>query len=190
MKADECDLVVLGTAVRETIGAMTEARKIGWTVDYLGAAPTNVIEVPMLGKDVVEGLYAAALFEIPYEDTAKGDVKEWLINYKKMFGISANTQAIIGYNAIETFAFYAGMVGRDLTGQNFLTALESGKEFHDIFGSPPVKFFFDQSPCQRVDDGAADSGRTVENHSNRADVLMVRCSCTTVRGTSLSLSLG
>ena len=140
MKADECDLVVLGTAVRETIGAMTEARKIGWTVDYLGAAPTNVIEVPMLGKDVVEGLYAAALFEIPYEDTAKGDVKEWLINYKKMFGISANTQAIIGYNAIETFAFYAGMVGRDLTGQNFLTALELGKEFHDIFGSPPVKF--------------------------------------------------
>ena len=140
MKADECDLVVLGTVVRETIGAMTEARKIGWTVDFLGAGPTNVIEVPTLGKDVVEGLYAAALFEIPYEDTAQGDVKEWLINYKKMFGISANTQAIIGYNAIETFAFYAGLAGRNLTGQNFLAALESGKEFHDIFGSPPVKF--------------------------------------------------
>jgi hypothetical protein len=35
-----------------------------------------VIEVPTLGKDVVEGLYAAALFEIPYEDTAQGKVKE------------------------------------------------------------------------------------------------------------------
>jgi ABC-type branched-subunit amino acid transport system substrate-binding protein len=140
MKADGCDLVVLGTVVRETIGAMTEARKIGWTVDFLGAGPTNVIEVPMLGKEVVEGLYAAALFEIPYEDTAQGKVREWLANYKKMFGTAANSQAIIGYNAIETFAFYAGLAGRDLTGQKFLTALESGREFQDIFGSPPVKF--------------------------------------------------
>jgi ABC-type branched-subunit amino acid transport system substrate-binding protein len=140
MKADGCDLVMLGTVIRETIGAMTEARKIGWTVEFLGAGPTNVIEVPLLGKDAVEGLYAAALFEIPYEDTAQGKVKEWLANYKKMFGIAANTQAIIGYNAIETFAFYANLAGRDLTGQSLLAALESGKEFHDIFGSPPVKF--------------------------------------------------
>jgi ABC-type branched-subunit amino acid transport system substrate-binding protein len=140
MKADGCDLVVLGTVIRETIGAMTEARKIGWTVDFLGAGPTNVIEVPVLGKEAVEGLYAAALFEIPYEDTAQGKVKGWLANYKKMFGIAANTQAIIGYNAIETFAFYANLAGRELTGQSLLAALESGKEFHDIFGSPPVKF--------------------------------------------------
>src|ERR1700728_788362 len=140
MKADGCDLVVLGTVIRETIGAMTEAKKIGWTVDFLGATPTNVIEVPMLGKEAVEGLYAASGLEAPYEATAKGKVKEWLLNYKKMFGVDANTQAIIGYNAIETFAFYADGVGKDLTGQKFLASLESGKEYHDIFGSPPVKF--------------------------------------------------
>ena len=57
--------------------------------------------------------------EIPYEDTAKGKVKDWLANYKKMFGADANTQAIIGYNAIQTFAFYANMAGKDLTGQKF-----------------------------------------------------------------------
>ena len=140
MKADGCDLVVLGTVIRETIGAMAEAKKIGWTVDFLGAGPTNVIEVPVLGKDAVEGLYAAALFEIPYEDTAQGKVNEWLANYKKMFGIAANTQAIIGYNAFETFAFYANLAGKHLTGQNLLAALEFGTEFHDIFGSPAVKF--------------------------------------------------
>ena len=98
------------------------------------------MEVPALGKDVVEGLYAAAAFEIPYEDTAQGKVKEWLVKYKKMFGTDANTQAIIGYNAIETFAFYANLAGKDLTGQKLLDALESGKEYQDIFGSPPVKF--------------------------------------------------
>jgi branched-chain amino acid transport system substrate-binding protein len=140
MKADGCDLVVLGTVIRETIGAMSEAKKLGWTVDFLGATPTNVIEVPALGKDVVEGLYAAGALEIPYEDTAKGKVKDWLVNFKKMFGVDANSQAIIGYNAIETFGFYAGAVGKDLSGQSFLAALESGREFLDIFGSPPVKF--------------------------------------------------
>src|SRR5713226_7456142 len=140
MKADGCDMVVLGTVIRETIGAMGEAKKLGWEVTFLGATPTNVLEVPALGKDVVEGLYAAAGFEIPYEDTAKGKVKEWLVNYKKMFGTDANTQAIIGYNAIETFAFYANLAGKDLTGQKLLDALESGKEYQDIFGSPPVKF--------------------------------------------------
>src|SRR5881628_1282498 len=81
MKSDGCDLVVLGTVIRETIGAMGEAKKLGWNVDFLGATPTNVMEVPALGKDVVEGLYAAAAFEIPYEDTAKGKVKECLVNY-------------------------------------------------------------------------------------------------------------
>lgn len=140
MKADGCDLVVLGTVIRETIGAMSEAKKLGWDVTFLGATPTNVLEVPSLGKDAVEGLYAASGFEIPYEDTAKGKVKDWLVSYKKMFGTDANTQAIIGYNAIETFAFYADEAGRDLTGRNMLDALESGEQFHDIFNSPPTRF--------------------------------------------------
>jgi branched-chain amino acid transport system substrate-binding protein len=140
MKADGCDLVLLGTVIRETIGAMGEAKKLGWDVKFLGASPVNVLEIPLLGKDVVEGLYAAAAFEIPYEDTAKGKVKDWLANYKKQFGTDANTQAIIGYNAIMTFAFYAKEAGKDLTGQKLLDSLESGKPFDDIFGNPTTKF--------------------------------------------------
>ena len=140
MKSEGCDLVVLGTVIRETIGAMGEAKKLGWNVDFLGATPTNVLEVPALGKETVEGLYAAAGFEVPYEDTAKGKVKEWLAAYKKTFGIDPNTQAIIGYNAVETFAFYVKAAGKDLTGQKFLDALESGQEYRDMFNSPPVKF--------------------------------------------------
>jgi branched-chain amino acid transport system substrate-binding protein len=140
MKSDGCDMVMLGTVIRETIGAMSEARKLGWDVIFLGATPTNVLEVPALGKETVEGLYAASGFEIPYEDSAKGKVKDWLANYKKAFGIDANTQAIIGYNAIMTFAYYADKAGKDLTGQKMLDELESGDKFLDIFNSPPTKF--------------------------------------------------
>jgi ABC-type branched-subunit amino acid transport system substrate-binding protein len=140
MKSDGCDLVVLGAVLREPIGTMSEAKKLGWEVTFLGATPVNVLEVPALGKEVVEGLYAASNFEIPYEDTAKGKVKDWLVNYKKMFNADANTQAIIGYNAVMTFAHYANKAGKDLTGQKMLDALESGDKFQDIFNSPPTVF--------------------------------------------------
>src|SRR5260370_19749060 len=125
IKADGCAMVVLGTVIRETIGAMSEARKLGSDVTFLGATPTNVLEVPTLGKEAVEGLYAASGFEIPYEDTATGKVKDWLVNYKKMFGTDANTQAIIGYNAIETFPYSLNKPRHDPTGPKVLDALES-----------------------------------------------------------------
>src|SRR5256885_6373585 len=40
--------------IREPIGAMGEAKKLGWDVTFLGATPVNVLEVPALGKEAVE----------------------------------------------------------------------------------------------------------------------------------------
>ena len=140
MKADGCDFVVLGTILRETIGAMAEAKKLGWDVTFMGATPTNIPDTITLGKDVVEGMYAAGAFETPYADTAKGKVKDWVEAYKKMFGTDANTQSVIGYNAVMTFAYFAEKAGKDLTGQKMLDSLESGEGFLDIFNSPPSKF--------------------------------------------------
>src|SRR5258708_1792450 len=116
MKSDGCAMVLLGTVIRETIGAMGEAKRLAGDVTFLGASPTTGLEVPPLGNEAVEGLYAASGFEIPYEDTAKGKVKDWLTNYKKMFSADANTQAIIGYNSVMTFAHYARTPAKDLTG--------------------------------------------------------------------------
>jgi branched-chain amino acid transport system substrate-binding protein len=140
MKSENCDLVVLGTILRETIGAMAEAKKLGWDVTFLGATPTNIPDTIGLGKDTVDGLYAAGAFETPYADTAKGRVKEWTEAYKKMFGTEANTQSVIGYNAVMTFAFFAELAGKELTGAKMLAALEGGKAYMDIFNSPPSKF--------------------------------------------------
>lgn len=140
MKSDGCDLVVLGTIIRETIGLMSEAKKIGFSPVWLGATPVCVLEIPALGKELVEGLYAGCAFELPYRDTAKGKLKDWAETYFKTFGGEPNSQASIGYNTVMTFAHYANLAGKDLTGQKMLDALESGNEFKDIFGSPPTKF--------------------------------------------------
>jgi len=140
MKSDGCDIVLMGTVIRETIGLMAEAKKIGFAPIWLGATPVNVLEIPALGKELVEGLYSIAGFVIPYRDTSTGAVKAWCEAYFKKYGIEPNSQAVIGYNVIMTFAYFAELAGKDLTGQKLLTALESGKEFKDIFGSPPTKF--------------------------------------------------
>ena len=140
MKADGCDMVLMGTVIRETIGLMGEAKKIGFAPFWLGATPVCVLEIPMLGKELVEGLWAGCAFEVPYRDTAKGKIKDWAESYFKTFGAEPNSQASIGHNTITTFAHYAKLAGKDLTGQKMLDALESGNAFQDIFGSPPTKF--------------------------------------------------
>lgn len=140
LKSEGCDLVVMGAVIREPIGLMSEAKKIGFTTTWLGATPINVLEIPALGKEVVEDLYSAGGFEIPYADTAKGKVKEWVDKFAKDYNSPPATQAIIGYNAVMTFTHYAKLAGKELTGQKLLDALESGDVFQDIFGSPPTKF--------------------------------------------------
>ncbi|GGC54172.1 ABC transporter substrate-binding protein [Chelatococcus reniformis] len=140
LKATGCDLLVLGTVIRETIAVMTEAKRTGWDVTVLGATPTNVPEVPQLGKENVEGLYAAGYLQVPDAATATGALKDWLTAYDKRFGIPANTQAILGYNAVMAFATYARLAGKELNGASLLAALESGKPYADIFRSPPIAF--------------------------------------------------
>jgi branched-chain amino acid transport system substrate-binding protein len=140
MKADGCDFVTLGTIVRETVGVLGEGRKIDFSPVYFGSTAANVVEVPALGKDVTEGFYAVGGMEIPYRDTAKGPAKEWAEKYFKLYNTEPNTQSALGYDEVMTFAHYAKLAGKDLTGQKFLAAMESGDVFQDIFGSPPVKF--------------------------------------------------
>ena len=141
MKADECDLVVLGTVIRETISAMTEAKKLGWAVDFLGATPTNVLEVPALGKDAVEELYAAAFFEIPYEDTATGKVKEWMTELQEdvQYGAEYASDYRLRRHRNVCVLCQLGRQGSDRAKAPGVIG-SSGKEFHDIFGSPPAKF--------------------------------------------------
>ena len=174
MKSDGCDMVVLGTVIRETIGAMGEAKKLGWDVTFLGATPTNVLEVPALGKEAVEGLYAASGFEIPYEDTAKGKVKDWLANYKKMFSTDANTQAIIGYNAMMTFAFYANKAGKDLTGQKMLDCAGIRRQVPRHLQLAADQVLQDRPSRQHDHPGPADQERPLGAGQGRPDVLRER----------------
>lgn len=140
MKADGCDLVALGSVVRESVGILTAAKKLGWSPTFVVSSPSFVPDLHDLGKEVAEGVYGVGQIEIFYTDTATGKVKDYIEAYKKMFGIEPNSQTTSGYNGVQAFAHYARLAGKDLTTQKVIEAMESGKVFDDIFGGAPISF--------------------------------------------------
>ncbi len=140
MKADGCDLVALGSVVRESVGIVTAAKKLGWAPTFVVSSPSYVPDLHELGKDATEGIYGVGQTEIFYTDTATGKVKEFIEAYRKMFGVDPNLQSTSGYDGAMAFAFYAGLAGKNLTTDSLIAAMESGKVFEDIFGGAPVSF--------------------------------------------------
>ena len=70
MKAAGCEMVVLGTIIRETIGTIAEGRKTGFNPVFLGSSATYTDLIHKLGKKAMDGLYATHTVQHPYLDEA------------------------------------------------------------------------------------------------------------------------
>ena len=58
LKGSGCELVVLGTIIRETIGTIGEARKTGFNPVFLGSSAAYTELIHKLGGKAMDGLYA------------------------------------------------------------------------------------------------------------------------------------
>jgi branched-chain amino acid transport system substrate-binding protein len=65
MKAAGCELVVLGTIIRETVGTMAEARKTGFSPVFVGSSAVYTDLIPKLGGKAMDGLYATMTVAAP-----------------------------------------------------------------------------------------------------------------------------
>jgi branched-chain amino acid transport system substrate-binding protein len=140
LRADGCDFVVMGTIIRETIGAMAEAKKIGWDIDMMGSSASYAPEVAKLGGDAVEGFYSTGQSPIPYRDTANEAVGKWMDAYKAKFNKEANIQAVAGYDVVMVTAVGLKNAGKNLTVDSFIKGLEAINGYKDIFGGPSISF--------------------------------------------------
>ncbi len=68
MKAAGCDMVVLGTIIRETIGTIAESRKNGFNPVFLGSVAAYTDLIHKLGGKAMDGLYATMTVQNPYLD--------------------------------------------------------------------------------------------------------------------------
>jgi branched-chain amino acid transport system substrate-binding protein len=141
LKAAGCDLVVIGTIVRDSIVPYATARKIGWTdVDFLGSAATYDLFVAGAQGGVTEGLYAMGLTDMPYRDTLRPVAQAWFDRYKERYKVDPNIGAVYGHVAADLTALALERGGSDLTTDSFVKGLESVKGYRDIFNGPEASF--------------------------------------------------
>jgi branched-chain amino acid transport system substrate-binding protein len=141
LKGAGCDLVVIGTIVRDSIVPYATARKIGWTdVDFLGSAATYDSFVAAAQGGATEGLYAMGLTDMPYRDTLSPTAQAWFDRYKDRFKADPNMGAVYGHVAADLTAVGLDKAGKDLTLDSFVKGLESIKSYRDIFNGPEVSF--------------------------------------------------
>jgi branched-chain amino acid transport system substrate-binding protein len=138
LRAADCDFVVLGTVVRETIGAYTEARRGGWQVPMLVTASGYTAQVPQLGGATMDGLYAVALVPQPEPDGANRALADWIARYKEKFKTEPNTWDVYTWVGADLFVRALHAAGPQPTPQKVSAALEQLKTTRDFFGSQPI----------------------------------------------------
>jgi len=139
LKAAGCDLIVMGTIVRDSIVPYTTARKMGWTdVDFVGSAASYDLVVG--AAPGMEGFYAMGLTEMPYADSDHPKVKAFVAAYRKKFNIDPNIGSVYGYVAADLVATGLKNAGADLTTDSFVKGMEAIKDYHDIFNGPRIAF--------------------------------------------------
>lgn len=140
LQASGCDMVVLGTIIRETIGGIGTARKLGYNPTFIGSSAAYTDLIHKLGGPAMNGLIAAHTAAHPYLDDASQPIRFWANKYKTKFNEDPTVFSVYGYNAIDAFIAAAQKAGPGLTTDSFIKAMDTMKIPADIFGSPEATF--------------------------------------------------
>ena len=140
LKAANCDLVVLGTIIRETIGTIGEARKTGFSPTFFASSAAYSDLIHKLGGKAVDGLYATMTVLHPYLDEASQPVRFWANKYKTRFNEDPTVFSVYGYIIIDQFIQAAHKAGPNLTTDTFVAAMDTMSFAPDMFGGAPSSY--------------------------------------------------
>ena len=136
------DVVVMATATRETIGAVTIARQLGYTGDFVGSSSAYQADVARLGGAPLEGFLAMGEYPMMYRDDAKNsaELNAWMDAYSARFGAMPDVYSATGWVAIDLFAKAAQAAGRDLSVDALVRALEGLRYPRGFLGNPEYRW--------------------------------------------------
>jgi branched-chain amino acid transport system substrate-binding protein len=140
LQASGCDMVVLGTINRETIGAIGTARKLGFNPVFVGTSASYTDLIHKIGGKAMDGLYATMTVQNPYLDEASQPIRFWATKYKTMFNEDPTVFSVYGYVIINSFAAAAAKAGKNLTTDSFIKAMDSTVLEPDMFGGAKATF--------------------------------------------------
>ena len=140
MQASGCDMIVLGTIIRETIGAIGTARKLGYSPVFLGSSASYTDLIHKLGGKAMDGLYATMTVQNPYTDEQSPAIRFWANKYKTKFNDDPTVFSVYGYSIINTFANAATKAGKNLSTESFIKVMDTMDIPPDIFGGTRQTF--------------------------------------------------
>jgi branched-chain amino acid transport system substrate-binding protein len=140
MKSAGCDLVVLGTIIRETIGTIAESRKNGFNPVFFGSVAAYTDLIHRLGGKAMDGMYATMSWQNPYLDEASQPIRFWANKYKTKFNEDPAVFSVYGYTIIDNLVRAAQKAGTNLTTDSFIKAMDSMSVPSDFFGGPPTSY--------------------------------------------------
>jgi len=138
LKEAGCDLVCMGTIVKDTIIILQTAHKMGWSPDFCGQFATYSTAVAQAPGEPAEGFYSMSPGLYAYSDDPRPAVQDVATRYRQRFGIDINYLGEAGYAAASCLIEVLQRAGPDLTGDTFQRAMESLRDWRDIFGGPPL----------------------------------------------------
>ena len=144
--AAQADLVVMATATRESIGAVTAARQFGYKGDFLGSSAAYQADVARLGGPPLEGFYAVGEYPMMYRDDPKNsaELNAWMDGYQQRVNAVPDVYSATGWVAIDLFAKAAQAAGRDLTVDALVKSLESLRYPRGFLGNPEYRWAADR----------------------------------------------
>lgn len=159
MKSAGCDLVVMGTIIRETIGTIGESRKTGFSPGFIVSSAGYTELIHKLGGRAMDGLCGMHTAAQPYLDTVDDKVRFWATKYQTKFNEEPTVFSTYGYAIVDTFAVAARAAGPTLTVDSFVKAMETTQLAPDMFGAPALSFSAtkrlgnDQSRLSQIQNG-------------------------------------
>jgi len=159
LKASNCDLVVLGTIVRETIGTVGESRKTGFNPIFIGTSAAYTDLIHKLGGKAMDGIYATMTVQNPYTDEQSQPLRFWANKYKTKFNEDPTVFSAYGYEIIDAFIQVAQKTGANLSTDSFIKVMDNTTFEPDMFGSAKMTFTAtkrlgsDQSRLSQIVDG-------------------------------------
>jgi branched-chain amino acid transport system substrate-binding protein len=133
-----CDLVSMGTIVKDTILILQTARKMGYNADFCGQFASYSTAVAEAPGSPAEGFYSMSPGLIAYPDDPRPAVRDVLARYRQRFGIDINYLGEAAYAAACCTIEALQRAGRDLNLDTFQASMEQTKNWRDIFGGPPL----------------------------------------------------
>ena len=132
--------MVFGTIVRDSIQIISAIRKVGWNVDMLGQFASYDAAVAEMPGGASNGFYSMSAVVFSTGEDAPPAAQDFARKYKALFGKEPNMAAQLGYTGAGLVIQALKNAGPNLTVDSFVAGMESIKDHHDIFGSPPMTF--------------------------------------------------